>query len=160
MEHSTFDRIVGRLGAEPSRRRVLGGLLGVAAAALAGGAGLEARTKSASRKRKKHPGHGPGAATDLVAICHVTSDPGRVERLRVKRRALRSHLAHGDFRFRDCCVTADCEAPACFSALCAHGACVQIQLPQGTSCELPWPLGGIGGCTAGGQCVPALTTGG
>jgi hypothetical protein len=146
MESNTFDRLVSRMGTDASRRRVLGGLLGVATAALAGGTALEAKPRQRRPSRK-------------VAICHVTSR-GRVERLRVGGRALRAHLAHGDFRFRDCCVNADCEVGACFAAQCVAGTCSVTQLPQGTPCDLEGPVGGIGGCTPAGNCVPAGGGGG
>ena len=156
MEETTFDQIVGRLATDASRRRVLGGLIGAATAALTGGAVLDAKTRTASRRRRRHPRH--GGATDLVTICHFTAGGTAAERLLVGGRALRKHLAHGDVRFGDCCVTGECEVGACFSAQCVHGTCEKTQLPQGTPCQLDWPLGGIGGCTPAGNCVPALTS--
>lgn len=146
MESNTFDQIVGRLGRDASRRRVLGGLLGAFTAALASGTGLQAKPKS------KHPSR-------KVAVCHIASR-GNAEPIRVGGLALRAHLAHGDFRFRDCCINADCEVGACFSAQCVSGTCSVTQLPQGTSCDLEGPVGGIGGCTPDGNCVPAGGGGG
>jgi hypothetical protein len=161
MEGTTFDQFVSRLHAGASRRGILGGMIGAVTAGLAGGAVLEADAKKASRKRRRRSGKGPhGAAKDLVTICHITSESQGIERLRVGRRALRAHLAHGDFRHVDCCVNADCEVGPCFSAQCVSGTCSVTQLPQGTPCDLEGPVGGIGGCTATGMCVPAATAGG
>ena len=157
MEENTFDRFVGRLGRDASRRRMLGGMIGAAALALAGGSGLDTSAKTSSRGRRR-PGKG-GGATDKVTICHFTAGRQNAERLRVGGRALRQHLAHGDVRFDDCCVNADCEAGACFAAQCVSGTCSVTQLPQGTPCQLDWPLGGLGGCTQGGNCVPTITAG-
>jgi hypothetical protein len=158
MEANTFDQIVGRFATGSSRRRMLGGVIGAATAALTGGTVLDAKTKTASSSRHSHPGQ--GGATDIVTICHFTAGRTDADRLRVGSRALRKHLAHGDVRYRDCCVNGDCKVGACYSAQCIHGACVKTQLPQGTPCQLDWPLGGLGGCTRGGHCVPAATSGG
>jgi hypothetical protein len=161
MESRTFDRFVSRFNASASRRGVVRGLVGTAASALAGGALLEASAGNAAGKRRRRRAKGGhGAVNDFVAICHVTGNGQGIERLQVQRRALRKHLAHGDFQHVDCCVNADCDAGACFSAQCVSGTCSVTQLPQGTACDLPWPLGGIGGCTASGLCVPAATAGG
>jgi hypothetical protein len=159
MESTTFDQIVSRLQPGASRRGVLRVVIGAATAAVAGGALLETNAKNAAGKRRRRAKHGHGAADDLVAICHITSD-GQRERLQVRRRALRGHLAHGDFRHVDCCVNADCEVEACFSAQCVSGACSITQLPQGTPCDLEGHVGGIGGCTSSGLCVPAATAAG
>ena len=161
MENWTFDQIVGRLGADASRRRILGGLIGTVTAALAGRTTRAAGSHHASRKRRRRTDTGGrGAGTDKVVICHFTSNPRSVERIRVGGRALRAHLAHGDVRFVDCCVNDDCEVGACFSAQCVNGTCGQTQLPAGTPCDLEGPAGGAGGCTPGGQCVPAGGAGG
>ena len=161
MESNTFDQLISRLYTGASRRRMLGGVMGAVTAALAGGAVPEASAKSSSKRRRKSTGHpGGGAATDLVAVCHVTNSGEGVKPIRVRRRALRAHLAHGDFRYRDCCVNGDCDVPECFAAQCVHGACIQTQLPAGTSCSLAGPAGGIGGCTPAGNCVPAAGGGG
>jgi hypothetical protein len=158
MEANTFDQIVGGLARHASRRRMVGGVIGAATAALTGGVGLGAKTKPSTGRRRRRPS--PGGATDLVTICHVTTGSGDATRLRVGGRALRKHLAHGDVRYQDCCVNGDCKVGACYSAKCIHGACVKTQLPQGTPCQLDWPLGGLGGCTQGGHCVPTVTSGG
>lgn len=159
MEGNTFDRFVGRLGNDAPRRRVLGGLIGTAALALAGGTGRDANAKPSSRSRRRQSGKSGGGATGKVTICHFTAGRQDAERLGVGGRALRQHLAHGDVRFDDCCVNADCEAGACFAAQCVSGTCSVTQLPQGTPCQLDWPLGGLGGCTPGGNCVPTITAG-
>jgi hypothetical protein len=156
MAETTFDQIVSYLATDASRRRVLGGVIGAATAALTGGAVRGATTRTA--RRRQHPGH--GGANDLVTICHFTAGRPGAARLRVGGRSLRKHLAHGDVRFGDCCVKGDCEVGACFSAQCISGTCHTTQLPQGTPCQLDWPLGGIGGCTPAGNCVPAATSGG
>ncbi|MFN8590342.1 MAG: hypothetical protein U0031_02690 [Thermomicrobiales bacterium] len=157
MDETTFDLIVSHLASNASRRRVFSGLVGAATVALSGG-GLAAKTKTSSSHQRRHPGH--GGASDKVMICHFTAGRTRAERLAVSGRALRKHLAHGDVRFNDCCVNGDCEVGACFRAHCVSGTCNKTQLSQGTPCQLDWPLGGIGGCTPGGNCVPTVTSGG
>ncbi len=155
MEIITFDRIVSTVCTGSSRRQVLGGLLG-AATALAGGIGFGATSTRAAPKRRRRPGH--GAVDDFVAVCHVTG--GRPpDRIRVRgRRALRAHLAHGDFRYRDCCVNDDCDVPTCFAAQCVFGTCSQTQLLEDTPCS--YGAGALGYCTADAQCLPKATAGG
>ena len=155
MESNAFDRIVKNLCTDASRRQVLGGLLGTATA-LTGGIGLGGSSTQAARKRRRRPGH--GAVGDFVAVCHVA---GRrpPERLRVRGRALRAHLAHGDFRYVDCCVNDDCDVPMCFTGQCVAGTCSQTQLPPGAPCG----IGGgqaLGQCTADGQCMSVGGNGG
>lgn len=154
MESRAFDQYVSRLHGDASRRRILGGLFGTITAALVGGAAVEAK---GNKKRRRRPGSGHGAADDVVAVCHITDEGQGIERLQVRRRALRAHLAHGDFRHIDCCENADCEVGPCFSAQCVYGTCSVTQLPQGTPCDLEGLVGGIGGCTATGLCVPSIT---
>ncbi len=154
MESNAFDRIVRNLYTDASRRQILGGLL-ASTAALAGGIGLETTPTHAAWKPRRPSG---GAARDLVAVCHITS--GRPpKRIRVRKRALRAHLAHGDTRFVDCCVNDDCDVPECFAGQCVSGTCSQTQLPQGALCT----FGGgaaVGNCTADAQCLPTGSGGG
>jgi hypothetical protein len=154
MESTTFDRIIKNLCTERSRRQVLTGLLGAAPAL--GGIGLGAGTTQAAGKRRRRPG--PAAADDFVAVCHITSDR-LPERIRVRRRALRSHLAHGDFRHVDCCVNDDCDVPQCFTGQCVWGTCSQTQLPADTPCYYGGG-GALGYCTADAQCLPKAAAGG
>ncbi|MGH2618929.1 MAG: hypothetical protein ACRDJC_27185, partial [Thermomicrobiales bacterium] len=88
-----------------------------------------------------------------------TNGGGRVKRMRIARRALRAHLAHGDSAFVDCCVNEDCDVPECFSAQCVAGTCSQTQLPPGTPCTFGGG-GAVGNCTASGQCLPTGGGGG
>jgi hypothetical protein len=154
MESNAFDRIVRNLYTDASRRQLLGGLL-ASTAALAGEVRLGTTSAQAARKRRRASG---GAASDLVAVCRITG--GRPpKRIRVRRRALGAHLAHGDTRFVDCCVNDDCEVPECFTAQCVSGTCSQTQLPQGALCT----FGGgaaVGNCTADAQCLPTGSGGG
>jgi hypothetical protein len=144
MENSTFDQFMRRMQADGSRRRLLGGLIG------AGGGAPPAPPPR---------GSGGGAGTDKVAICHFTDGREGAERLRVGRRALRAHLAHGDVCFVDCCVNEDCDPGGCFSGQCVAGTCSVTQLPPGTPCS----FGGgaaAGNCTAEGECLPTGSGGG
>jgi hypothetical protein len=152
MESHTFDRIVRNLRAEASRRHMLRGLL--ASTALTGGIAFGAQTAHAAPRRRQRPG---GPANTLVAVCHITSRR-RPRRLRIRKRALRAHLAHGDFRYVDCCVNDDCDIPECFTAQCVSGTCSQTQLPLGAPCS--YGAGALGNCTADGQCLPTATGGG
>lgn len=154
MDTTTFDRIARNLASPGSRRQMLGGLLG-AATALGGGIGLGATSTEAARKRRRRPDH--GAADDFVAVCHVTSNRPP-ERIRVRGRALRAHLAHGDFRHVDCCDNDDCDVPTCFTGQCVFGTCSQTQLPPDTPCS--YGAGALGYCTADAQCMPKATAGG
>ena len=155
MDNATFDRYVKGLWAGASRRRVLGGMLGAATAALAGGAGPGATPTQAARKQRRRPGH--GGADDFVAVCHVTGREAP-ERIRVRgRRALRAHLRHGDFRYGDCCANDDCDVPTCFTGQCVSGTCSQTQLPADTPCS--YGAGALGYCTADARCLPKATVG-
>ena len=160
MENTTFDQFVSRFHTGASRRGILGGMAGAVIAGLTGAA-EEADAKKTAHKRRRRPGSDSnGSAKDFVTICHITSGSQGAKQLQVARRALRSHLAHGDFQHVDCCVNADCDAGPCFSAQCVSGKCSVTQLPQGTPCDLEGLVGGNGGCTATGMCVPAATAGG
>ena len=156
MKSTTFDRIVSNLRIDTSRRQILGGFVGVATAALVGRSGLESTSTQAARKRRRSGGSGAGTAK--VTICHFTNGRQRASRLRVGGRALRAHLAHGDFRFVDCCVNDDCEVPECFTAQCVAGTCSQTQLPHGAPCTFGG--GAVGNCTADAQCLPTGSGGG
>jgi hypothetical protein len=104
MDGRGFDDLVRRLATGRSRRSVLRGVIG-------GGAALAA-TKA---------GTSLAALNDKVDICHF--DGTTYKRKSISESAVPEHLGHGDFRYIDCCTTADCPTGACQAgSCCASGA--------------------------------------
>ena len=79
MDATQFDTVTKGLTTTPSRRQVVGGMLGGLAATLAGARALEAKKKKGKKKDKKK-----------VTICH------NGQTITVSQSALNAHLAHGD----------------------------------------------------------------
>ena len=95
MERNSFDELVKRFGAGASRRQLLGGLIGSAAAlagvALGGGEAIAAKKGGKGKSKGKGKKHGH----KKVAVCH------KGEILFVPQPAVNGHLKHGDFLVDD-----------------------------------------------------------
>jgi hypothetical protein len=131
MDTDRFDSLTRTLAARGSRRRAL-------AAALAGG--LFAALG----------GRGVGAANDQVRICHKTgSDTNPVVLIEVSDNAVPDHEAHGDFRYRSCCLDGDCSG----SQACVNGACQDTCFGLDAACD-PTKIECCEGlvCCPGGFC--------
>jgi hypothetical protein len=132
MHDIAFDRITQRLGTDASRRHLLGGLVGVTAALLAGSSAVPAKPKDKPGKTQ---------------LCHGSN------LLSVSRNARRAHRRHGDriCRPRDCQVVTGCTA---------RGACVFEADPaaEGQVCQIDGDL--VGRCNAEGECIPSDGDGG
>ncbi|HET9662259.1 MAG TPA: carboxypeptidase regulatory-like domain-containing protein [Thermomicrobiales bacterium] len=90
MDRNTFDDFTRSLAIGTSRRRVLRGLIGGAAAL----AGVKATDTAAAGK---------------TTICHFPPDnPANVQIISVGNPALPDHFAHGDMVLGECCVYSEC----------------------------------------------------
>lgn len=139
MEDRTFDALTERLGADGSRRRLLGGMLatvtGLTGLAIIGGDDAEAKRKK--KKKKK------------AQVCHN----GKTKK--IANSAVNAHLAHGDY------------LGACFD-VCPLGRCNvqggQVCCPPGSAQNTDSCRPGIASakcCGAGGfvegigaECCP------
>jgi hypothetical protein len=168
MDGKSFDRIVMRLGTDASRRQLLGGLIGAAAAVLAGATVLEAkpRGKGKGKGRKKGQGNGngngnggngngngngQGLGTEKVQICHRNNGRRRFNLITVGAPAAAAHERHGD-TVCDEEELADCEV---FTGCDDDGECVAGPAPEGTPCVTVDGNGEevSGTCDEDGACV-------
>ena len=143
MENTTFDQIIGRLEDDASRRRLLAGLLGTAAAALTGAAGTNAK-KQKTKGRGRH--NGPGSLAAKVQVCH-----------RNRRRKSFSLIAVGQsavpaLRRRGAII---CPVPPeCFVITGCNGngnSVCAIEPNEGAPCNDFYPAAGV--CNAEGECT-------
>lgn len=152
MEGMTFDRITKRLGGDASRRRVLGGLIGGAAAVLTGGLALEAKAKNNGKGkangRRKNGGSGQGGGqaggAEKVQICHRNNGRKGYNLITVGAPAAAAHERHGD----EVCAQQACAA---VTGCDEDGACVYEDAAAGTECVTGDNLPGT--CDNGGNCV-------
>jgi hypothetical protein len=142
MESKTFDRIIGHLETDASRRRLLAGLLGTAAAALAGAAGSDA--KKQNRGRRRHDG--PGSLAAKVQVCHRNRRRKSFSLIAVGQSAVPALRRRGDII---CPVPPECfRITGCSgngSSVCA------IEPDKGAPCNDFYPAAGV--CNADGECT-------
>jgi len=126
MDNQRFDELTRTLATGASRRRVLQGLMGGAAAGVFGLLG----TGGADAKRDKVKKTKPAK----VAICHTTgSATNPYAYISVSERAVKAHEAHGDVIAPDlatdlahcggCGQACDAPVDACSTVACVDGAC-------------------------------------
>lgn len=153
MDGMTFDRLSKRLSSESSRRRVLGGLIGGAAAVLAGATTLEAKRKSNARANGNGNGNnqGQGAGTEKVQICHRTNGRRGFTLITVGAPASNAHTRHGD----TVCDLVTCQT---VSGCDDDGACTYEPVAEGTECVTEDDVAGT--CDGAGACVADDTGGG
>jgi hypothetical protein len=145
MDGDTFDRIMKRLRTDSSRREMLGGILGTAAAVVTGAAlghsTAEAKPGKGKGRGRGNGGHGngKGKGNTKVTLCHANGN-GTFSPITVGSPATKGHLKHGDVL----CPLELCHiATACDSA----GTCTVGDAPDGTSCVTD--AGASGHCSAG-----------
>ncbi|MBW3633222.1 MAG: hypothetical protein KY456_09355 [Chloroflexi bacterium] len=130
MDIDRFAGLTRTLAATGSRRRALAALAGGLFAALGG-----RRT---------------GAANEPVRICHkTTSGTNSIVLIEVNDNAVPDHLAHGDFRYTDCCLDGDCDV----GQACGTGSCQETCLGAEVACD-PTKIQCCEGlvCCPGGFC--------
>jgi hypothetical protein len=171
MDGKEFDRMARGLTSQSPRRQIVGGLVGVALAAITGS------TASAVKRRKRRDRGGDGSdgsaeATgeitlppgtlaggvwdETIEICHFDPEKGEYRVMPVPTVNIPDYLNAGDTLFIDCCIDADCTGMACFtSSGCIEGACAYDAVP-GASCDLG--DGTFGVCDADGVCVSSAVT--
>ena len=148
MDGATFDRIMKRLRTDGSRREMLGGMLGAAAAVVTGAAlshnAAEAKPGKGRGRGRGNGGHGKGKGkgNTKVTLCHKIGE-GNFQIITVGAPASKGHLKHGDV---PCSLLACQVGTACDSA----GTCTVGDAPNGTSCVTD--TGASGHCT-GGICA-------
>jgi hypothetical protein len=148
MEGKHFDQLIKHLGAGSSRRRMLAGVMGGAAAVLAGATVIRAK-----------PGKGKGKGQQKVTICHYqgTKDDGtpKYKALKLGAPGAANHLEHHDedTPFVDCCPGDVCEPAECYTeASCVEGECTSTTpATGGTPCTTETGLPGF--CDGAGNCV-------
>jgi hypothetical protein len=170
MDGKQFDRVARSLTRQAPRRRLVGGLLGGALAAISG-------TTASAVKRRKRRGRGgdgsdgaeeatgevtlpPGTLAggvwdETIQICHFDPERGEYRVIPVPTVTIPDYLNAGDTLFIDCCVDADCFGLACYtSSGCIEGACAYDPTP-GVSCDRG--DGTFGVCDDDGVCVSTVT---
>ncbi len=150
MDSARFDEITRNLTAGASRRQLVGGLLGGAAAMLTGAAVLEAKKggngKGKAKGRGKGKGNGNG--TTKVQFCHRNKKGQGFNLITVGSSAAKAHAnKHGDEQ---------CSPPLCQKAIgcSATGACEYGPVTAGTACV---ENAIAGTCNAEGVCIPNPT---
>jgi hypothetical protein len=120
MDGRNFDDLTRKLATGTSRRSVLRGLLGGAAAL----GGMKAAGVSAQRAPKR-------------MICHFTHSAGNpYVIIEVSENSIQeqSHLSHGDTYYNNCCIDSDCnDGYACTTDTCVNGSCVYT--PNDAYCD-------------------------
>lgn len=143
MDGQGFDRIVRGLTSAGSRRQIVGGVLGGAAALLGGAAALEAKRGGNGKSRGKAKGRGQTKLT----FCHSGNDR-KYTPITVGSPAQKAHHEkHGDEL---------CELDECRVAVIGctdEGACEYEAAPAETACTTD--EGAAGFCDGAGNCVAA-----
>ena len=137
MDGSRFDDLARALGHGISRRKLLRGLAGGVAGALAGGA--------LTRK---------DASARSLTICHATGNPNApYESLTIQQAEFSLHARHGDYLRVECCADGDCpnQYGECGHGVCQNGYCAQLPAEAGTPCD-----DGLA-CSANAVCDGAFT---
>jgi hypothetical protein len=165
MDGKQFDLIARGLARKAPRRRLLGGLLGAAVAALGGGS-VSAVYR---RKRKGHDGKDgdetesdlpPGTLTggiwdETIDMCHFDPEAGAYKVVAIPTTSVPDYLGQGDTLYIDCCESAECGVLPCLSpAGCIEGACMYDPVP-GEFCALGDGTTGV--CDDEGVCVVGVT---
>jgi hypothetical protein len=165
MDETRFDQISRQVGTDASRRRLLGGLIGTAAALLGGATALEAKRNSKGKGNGKGRGRGKGNGrgrgrgnngrngngngnghghgTEKLQICHRDEDEDTFQLITVGAPARGAHEGHGD-------VVCDLEPCVVATGCNDDGTCITEQAPEGTKCEVG---DDDGTCDAAGVCV-------
>lgn len=158
MDGQGFDRIVRGLTSAGSRRQIVGGVLGGAAALLGGAAALEAKRGGNGKSRGKGnggAGKGRGKGNTKRQICHYQGDVDGTPTYKVLTLGApgaENHLKNHeeDTPFVDCCPGDECpEAEVCFTSSCVEGECTTAPAPSDTPCET---TEGSGLCDGEGNC--------
>jgi hypothetical protein len=145
MDGETFDRMMKRLRTDGSRREMLGGILGAAAAIVTGAAlghsTAEAKPGKGNGRGRGNGGNGKGKGkgNTKVTLCHKSGN-GTFSPITVGAPASKGHLKHGDVL----CELATCQVATACDAV---GACTVGNAPNGTSCVTD--TGASGHCTDG-----------
>jgi hypothetical protein len=152
MESNTFDQIFHRLEAAASRRRLLAGLLGTAAATLVGAVGSDAR-KNKNKGRRHNVGYTVGGGAEKVQICRRNRRRRSFSLIAVGQSAVPSHRRRGDIICPvppECFVITGCSANG--NSVCA------IEPDEGAPCNDFYPAAGV--CNAEGECTELPITSG
>lgn len=150
MDSNTFDHIIGRLETDASRRRLLAGLLGTAAAALTGAAGTNARKQ---KNKGRRPNNGGGSLTAKVQVCHRNRRRRSFSLIAVGQSAVPAHRRRGDIICPvppECFVITGCSGNG--GSVCA------IEPNEGAPCNDFYPAAGV--CNAEGECTELPITSG
>lgn len=147
MDGERFDTIAKGLATGSSRRRLIGGLIGGAAAALAGTTTLAAkRKKGKGRKAKvRAQSGGEGKGQDKRSVCHWDEDAQAYTLVTVGSPGADAHIHQHDEDFEffpgesECCNASDCEPRECNDVVCGTegdnaGKCVYTLADWGESC--------------------------
>jgi hypothetical protein len=154
MDETRFDALAQELASGASRRRMLGGLVGGAAALLTGASLLEAKKggkgkgKGNGNGKGKGNGNGNGKGRTKVQICHLT-DEGTYTLIRVGSPAVKGHSKHGD----TVCAAGPCQAESA-TGCSETGDCTFASANEGGECLTE--TGETGACVAG-ACELAQT---
>lgn len=172
MDEKRLDQLTRGLADGASRRTLLAGLFGGAAAILVGDQASAVNPRKRRRRRRRRGGKGdngtaeaigevtlpPGTLAggvwdETIQICHFDHERGEYRVTSVPTVQVPDYLNAGDTLYIDCCVDSDCHGMACFtSSGCIEGACAYDATP-GVSCDLG--NGAYGVCDEDGVCVGA-----
>jgi hypothetical protein len=150
MVSNTFNQIIHRLEADASRRRLLAGLLGTAAAITAGAAGSDA--KKQKNKGRRH-NNGGGSLTAKVQVCRRNRRRRSFNLISVGQSAVPAHRRRGDVICPvppECFVITGCSGGG--NSVCA------IEPDEGAPCNDFFPAAGV--CNAEGECTELPITSG
>ena len=142
MDSNTFDRIIGRLETDASRRRRRTEQSGKEAA-LTGAAGTTAR-KQKNKGRRRH--NGPGSLASKVQVCHRNRRRKGFSLIAVGQSAVPALRRRGDIICPvppECFVITGCSGNG--SSVCA------IEPDEGAPCNDFYPAAGV--CNAEGECT-------
>ena len=141
MDGQGFDRIVRGLTSAGSRRQIVGGVLGGAAALLGGAAALEAKRGGNGKSRGKAKGRGQTKLT----FCHSGNDR-KYTPITVASPAQKAHHdKHGD----ELCTLDECNVAV--TGCSDEGACEYEAASAETECTTEDGVAGF--CDGAGTCV-------
>jgi hypothetical protein len=160
MDGRQFDVIARGIAGPTPRRRLLGGTLVGALAALSGGAVFAAK----DRKKKGGNKNSDQSETDLppgtlsggiwdktMQICHFDPDAGAYKVIAVPMTTVSDYFNQGDTPYVDCCDSSECGILPCLSPTgCIEGACMYDPVPD-EACALEDGTTGV--CDKDGVCV-------